>query len=273
MENKIIFLFLISFFIKTNAQNTNCDKRKRSEAQTLYIYNCDHTKSLIYTLDICQHYSKHPSIIEIKKSQAWDTTELKGYLKTDIGYFEKSKDELTSVNFQKDTVTYTTENEEKKITSLYWEKWYGSMRFNFYANSEPKITFDGTCKPIENEKKQWGNWQILWENKNDSVQLLYRILYFFDEGSKTEKTKIQIKGPENYISGEFSFLGKITLSFGSKNKVIGYSVTQTNILSNEIVIDIPKIEKIENIFTGKFYRKHKLKKIKMKEGTAMGTRG
>lgn len=274
MGNKFLILFLLGFFLNSNSQIVNCDKFKISAPQQLYNYDCDSKKKLFYTLSLCQHFGKHSSIIEITKSDENDTTEIKGYLKIDIGYFEqneKDKEEITSLNYQKDEVKYTTEKEKNKSTSLVWEKWYALMRFNCYVTSDPKITFDGSCKLIENDKIDWSNWTTLWENKTDSINVKYRTKSYFDKNTNQYKTDIEIQGPVNFIQGEVFIRGKI--SNGKPDDLnTPYFILNENGKSVIKTIQAKDFNSYKVMLTQKNYKKSKSPKIKTKT-VVIGNRG
>lgn len=277
MENKIVFLFIyIIIAFKLTAQNTSCNDYKVYEETKLYTYNCDPNKSLVYKFLMCKHSGKHKSVIEILKSDEYDTTEIKGKLKIDIGYFEdsrKSKEDISSFNYQNGDVTYTTYKDEisDKTINFMWEKWYAIMKFNCYVTTEPKLTFEGKCNEMIQGNMNWSNWISLWENKQDSISVMYRTKSYMDEKSNKHKTDIEIQGPKNYINGEVFIRGNISKGNQEDINVIYFILNETG-KSVIKTIEDKNFDSHKIILTQKKYNKNKTPKVKTKS-VVSGVRG
>ena len=147
MRNKIkwtLFLLLLLIQQLLFSQKNSCNSYTVTGKKVLWSYDTDINKKLFYKINFCTHNGLHQSIIEVTKSDENDTSEIKGELSIDIGYFDQ-KEEISSINYQKDKVEFTTDVKEKTSRSLVWEKWFAFMRVGIYAKTIPELLFVGSC--------------------------------------------------------------------------------------------------------------------------------
>ncbi|MCX6186201.1 MAG: hypothetical protein NTU43_04275 [Bacteroidetes bacterium] len=220
MENKVInksILFIVLLLIvkaTSYGQNNNCDSHTMSDKKVLWTYNTDPNKKLYYTISFCKHNGIHPSTIDITKSDEYDTSEINGVLKTDIGYFDLKDIDSTvaSYNYQNDKVNIAKDKNENQSISMLWESWFGLMRFEIYAKQLPELTFEGTCTSTNTDikvkaettkkpeiEKEWSTYMTLWKcNTNPKLVLTYRVKIAKDGINST----IEITGPKVLDSQE-----------------------------------------------------------------------
>lgn len=267
MTNKILILILIS--IKILAQD--CPNYIIKDKIKLYTYDCNPSNELFYVLKLCKHDGAHKSIIEVTKSNEYDTTEITGKLKIDVGHFENttSKSEITSLSYQDTGFSYKTQNLVDKQTDFYWKKWYGSLSFKMFVPYEPKIELTAKCVNAYSENAIWGEWKILWENKLDTIKVEYRTKSYFDKVKNKYKTDVELQGPKNYKNGEVTIRGIIGNDINEPSlKFIltenGFSVVRT--------VEAKVVTEKDITLTSKFYKKTKTVRVKSKAAT-MGVRG
>jgi hypothetical protein len=174
MKIKIIIIFnILLIYQLAFSQNNSCNSYTITEKKILWSYDTDINKKLLYTISFCKHNGLHPSKIEITKSDENDTSEIKGILKTDIGFFE-SVNAVTSYNYQKDNVTITSEMDEKQTTSLNWEKWFSLYRLDVIAKQLPEITFTGNT--INSRAYPIVDYGTFWERNSNILPDWFRSL-------------------------------------------------------------------------------------------------
>lgn len=229
MRSILYVIFLLFSQFAGFGQYNNCNSYILSDKKVLWTYNNDSDKKLYYTISLCKHNGAHPSKIEITKSDDNDTSEIRGVLKTDIGYFDiKGIDStVASYNYQNGSAIIANEKNEKQSISMVWEKWFGLMNFNIYAKSFPEITFEGKCVDDEDSKKGWSKEMVLWKCKSDNkINLMYRVKI----GEGGLNSTIEITSPVKMDSVEI--FG--TLKVKEIHRDGGVSATTTKIEKMEI---------------------------------------
>ncbi len=148
MRIKTITVLLICLSFKSFSQNKNCDS-VTSEKKVLWTYDTDNNKKLYYTILYYKHNGNGicPIKITITKSDESDTTEIRGILKTDVGYFDiKEKDSsVTTFNSKVSGQTAVWGKNEKQSIPFVWESWFGMYTTNIISKQLPEISFIGNC--------------------------------------------------------------------------------------------------------------------------------
>ncbi|MBP7809168.1 MAG: hypothetical protein KA163_07745 [Bacteroidia bacterium] len=167
-EKLLIITLLLSSYINSFSQNGNCNSRTNITNEVLWSYDTDNSKKLNYSISFCKHNGLHLSVISITKSDQNDTSEIKGVLKIDNGYFDLGgiDSSVVSYNYQNDKVTVAKVKDEKQSVNMHWEKWYGLMSFKIYSKTMPEIMFIGSC--VNSKAYPITNLGAFWD-RNDNI--------------------------------------------------------------------------------------------------------
>ena len=163
-----------------------------------------------------------------------------------------------------------------RTKSVSVKKGYLNEMFLYYGTeNKPTITFVGSCSDGTN---QWTDWNTFWET-GDTIKILYRTMSL-----KGGKSKIEIKGPDDYLNGAFIFSGDLIINDDKSIKCntcckgapdpdlcSGFNISQTApIYTSEF--NISEIKSVQCVMKVKKYRKDKLPKVK-RHPSADGVRG
>jgi hypothetical protein len=259
---KTVFIFLFTVLKCTLFSQT---VNQWTEEMILWQCQSDPKLKLMYRVNLGD--GGYNSLVELIVPSNIGTSVISGVLKV-----EENRN-IDSYN------SSTTKTESIKISQGSFDKQY-----IFNISSINQISFEGTCTESDSKIKvnsnstekydfegEWSKWTTLWEDKKDTIAVIYRIKKYLDEVTKKPKIDVEIQGPKNYSCGEVFIRGYI--KDGSANEL----PKNTFILSESGKSKIFKLEDKDFnseriILTTKKYKSYK--SIKLKTKTAViGDRG
>jgi hypothetical protein len=274
MENKystkiIIFCIFSLFCLASYAQPAFTDET------VLWVCPADASLKITYRMN------NYANEIEINGPFNMPANKsVSGVLKISNGSFEQPK-QLTpnevsqaAMGNYKSKETLPVQSKELTISERYYSKSY----FYYGTDKQPTVTFEGSCTNAEDLKNVWSEWKSLWKSDKDTLEVLYRTMSYVDPTTNKDKSKLEIKGPENYLKGEFNFLGKLTINNDiaiksdncSSDFCNNFSITQNSPTCIK-VFNILKINTVSCSMQGKSYSKDK--KVRIKAKIVSDTRG